>query len=433
MSKRLLFSQCRDVGVFTALTQQHRWITRLYTSYYPGDLYPSQLVQQKQRLPGGMTLSDVQKKAALEGTVKKNKTLAAAGVGTNTSSGDDNEDEPKGVSWGDASCTDIMHTGDMRQSQGIPVKKERPYVPLGEVAKLELQGDYYMEGGLFQEALEHYGVVAKAYFIAYPDNHSQRVGILLKLSSAFRHVGRHESSKANIENALRMLDASSRPSLELICEALLELGLTREALGSAREAAEAYEEAVEIMHTFHNSGESHRMLRLLPRLGRRFNLNFEEKFVYFSPFDYDRTFAIADQCLERAERVYRALNDSDCIIRVLQRRKELIDKKFFNLRDFAGRIHTTRGHWMRRAQHLTNAPTPDELLRYSPTIHQVHRDFSRELTAPIGRESEVMPGVNRTVLDMGNPYRKRGRLSNKMLREADHNFAKYVRQQEYNE
>ncbi|RNF06418.1 hypothetical protein TraAM80_03884 [Trypanosoma rangeli] len=421
MSTRLA-ALCNGIACFpTTLAQQRRWITRLYTSYYPGVLYPNQLVQGKQSLPPGVTLSTALKKMPQtrhEESTKENDPH--------------NGNETRGVSWTDASSTDLMHAHNAGRQESLSAATQRPYVPLGEVAKLELQGDYYMEGGLFQEALEHYGVVAKAYSIAYPENHSKRIGILLKLAGAFRHVGRLDSSKANIENALRMLDASTRSSLELICEALLELGLTREALGIKQEGAEAYEEAVEVMNLFHNWGESHRMLRLLPRLGRRFSLNFEEKFVYFSPFDYDRTFAIADQCMERAERVYREAGNNEGVIRVLQRRKEMIDKKFFNLRDFAGRIHTMRGHWMRRAQHLTNAPTPDELLRYTPTIHQVHRDFKYELTAPIGREKDVMPGVNRVVLDMGNPYRRRGRLSNKMLRDADHNFAKYVRQKEYN-
>ncbi|KAG8346319.1 hypothetical protein TRVL_02849 [Trypanosoma vivax] len=413
--------QCITSTLPTALHQQRRWATRLYTSYYPGVLFPNQLVRPKQRLPRGTSLS-----VALGMKSPPSSSGGALGDGT---------DMP-GVSWHNAGSNDALSvtTGESPNSQVRGAEKAmRPYVPLGEVAKLELHGDYCMEGGLFQEALEFYGVVAKAYNTAYPENHSQRVGIRLKLAAAFRHTGRCESSRANVEDALRMLDESNRPSLELICEALLELGLTREALGLLKEAAHAYEEAMGIANTFHNCGESHRMLRLLPRLGRRFNYNYEQKFVYFSPFDYDRTFALVDQCMERAERVYSTLGDTDGTIRVLQWRKEIIDKKFFNMRDFAGRIHTMRGHWMRRAQHLTNAPTPDELLRYSPTIHQVHRDFKYELTAPIGREKEVMPGANRLTLDMGNPYRRRGRLSNKMLRDADHKFAKYVRQQEYSD
>ncbi|AAZ11952.1 Tetratricopeptide repeat, putative [Trypanosoma equiperdum] len=405
---------------------QRRWVTRLYTSYYTGVLYPNQLVQPKQRLPADVSVSAIlQKRSELEAAAKRGSNK---GNKVDVSKGE----KTPGVSWDDADSTDVMRVDNTQQLKEAP-QVERPYVPLGEVAKLELQGDYYMEGGMFQEALEHYGVVAKAYNYAYPENHAQRIGIRIKLSAAFRQTGRLESSLANIEEVLRMLDASTRPSLELICEALLELGITREALGMKREATEAYEEALEVVNSFHNWGESHRMLRLLPRLGRRFNYNFEEKFVYFSPFDYDRTFALVDQCLERAETTFNEIGDVEGAIRVLQQRKEMIDKKFFNMRDFAGRIHTMRGHWKRRAQHLTNAPTPDELLRYSPTIHQVHRDFKFELTAPIGREKEVMPGVNRLVLDMGNPYRRRGRLSNKMLKDADHKFANYVRQKEYNE
>ncbi|EPY28936.1 hypothetical protein STCU_04807 [Strigomonas culicis] len=325
---------------------------------------------------------------------------------------------------------------DAEASSLTEARPPRPYAPLGEVAKLELQGDYLTEGGLHQEALEFYGVVAKAYELAYPAGHTQQAGIRIKLAGAFRRTNRLESGKANAEAALQILDGNAQPSLELIVEALLELGLTKEALGEA-DAGRVYEEAVNVVRQYHDMGSSHRMLRLLPRLGRRFNLNHEQKFLYFSPFDYDRTFALADQCLARAEQFYdKQCGDGDRadVIRVLTTRKELLDQKFFNMRDFAGRIHTMRGHWMRKAKVLTNAPTPEELLRYSPTIHQVHRDFKYELNAPIGREKEVQPGVNRVVMDMGNPYRRRrSQSSREMLRDADNNFAKYIRAKEYNE
>lgn len=323
-----------------------------------------------------------------------------------------------------------MHVNTLRDVPSPSTTPQRPYVPLSEVAKLELQGDYLTEGGMHQEALEYYGVVAKAYARAYPDGHEQRVGILSKLSGAFRRTGRLASSKAIAEDALAALDGSPAASLELMVELLLELGLTKEALGQA-DAGEVYEDAVDVVQSFHDFGESHRMLRLLPRLSRRLRLNYEEKFRYFSPFDMDRTFALVDQCLERASELYKRTGETEKRIRVLQTRKQLIDKKFFNLRDFAGRIHTMRGHWMRRAGVLTNAPTPDELLRYSPTIHQVYRDFKYELNTPIGRESEVHEGVNRTVLDMGNPYRRRGKAERQRMREADYNFAKYTRSKEF--
>ncbi|AIO00483.1 hypothetical protein LPMP_302600 [Leishmania panamensis] len=399
-----------------ALRCQARLITRLYTSYYKGELFPNQLVRPLERLPRGVSLAAARKSQQTAAPSSSGSGNAAAAA------------SPEVVTWEDVDSTDLVHTNEQSRvvMAEVGLAPRRPYVPLSEVAKMELQGDYLTEGGLHQEALEYYGVVAKAYELAYSKGHPQVAGIRLKLAGAFRRTRRLTSSKANCEAALQMLDSTDQPPLELIVEALFELGLTTEAMNDAS-AGTIFEEAVTLVDTFHNSGQSHKMLRLLPRLGRRFNLNFEEKFLYFSPFDYDRVFALADQCLEKAEAFYQARNDRAGVMRVLQQRKELIDKKFFNMRDFAGRIHTMRGHWKRRAQVLTNAPTPDELLRYSPTIHQVHRDFKFELNAPIGREKEVQPGVNRVVQDMGNPYRCRGVHSQRMLRDAEKNFEKYVR------
>ncbi|KAL7708186.1 hypothetical protein N2W54_006229 [Lotmaria passim] len=408
-------------GQAGVLQFQRRQITRLYTSYYKGELFPNQLVRPLERLPRGMSLA-----AARKGQPPAEATTAPPSAANA---------KPEGVSWDDVDSTDLVHVNGQQRdavTAEAGLAPKRPYAPLGEAAKLELQGDYLTEGGLHQEALEYYGVVAKTYELAYPADHPQVAGIRVKLAGAFRRTGRLESSKASCEAALQMLDRTTQPPLELIVEALLELGLTTEAMGDAA-AGSVYEEAVTLVDTFHNAGQSHKMLRLLPRLGRRFNLNHEEKFLYFSPFDYDRVFALADQCLARAEAFYEGKDDRAGVMRVLQQRKELIDKKFFNMRDFAGRIHTVRGHWQRRAQTLTNAPSPDELLRYSPTIHQVYRDFKYELNAPIGRESEVQPGVNRVVMDSGNPYRRRGIRAQRMMRDESKNFAKYVRAKEFGE
>lgn len=411
-----------------AVRCQARAVTRLYTSFYKGDLFPNQLVRPLEHLPRGVGLAAARRgqHPALSGSSSTSPTRApAAGAAAAAT--------PEGVAWADVDSTDLVHVNAQQARAVSPeggLAPKRPYVPLGEVAKLELQGDYFTEGGLHQEALEHYGVVAKAYSLAYPADHPQIAGIRVKLAGAFRRTGRLASSKANCEAALQMLDSAAQPPLELIVEALFELGLTTEAMGDAA-AGTVYEEAVALVDTFHNAGQSHKMLRLLPRLGRRFNLNFEEKFLYFSPFDHDRVFVLADQCLQRAEVFYQARDDRAGVVRVLQQRKELIDKKFFNMRDFAGRIHTMRGHWKRRARTLTNAPTPDELLRYSPTVHQVHRDFKHELTAPIGREKEVQQGTNRIVKDMGNPYRRRGVHSQRMMRDAEKNFEKYVQSEAF--
>lgn len=401
-------------SIVGTLCHQKRFITRLYTSYHAGRLFPNQMVMAKQRVPSQW------KRDSFKNFKEPKATL----------SGDEGEAE---VTWEEEN-TDAIHSNTKEQlsSEKPRIPQSRPYFPLGRAARVELQGDYLTEGGLHQEALEHYGVVARAYELAYPTDHPQNIGVLLKVGGALRRTNRLESSKHNLLNALKKIDESSSPHMELIVECLLELGLTKEALGEA-DAGSTFEEGVQVMREFYDFGASHKMLRLLPNLSRRFNLNFEEKFLYFSPFDYDRTFALADQCLLRAERFYRSRSDQQGVVRVLETRIELVNKKFFNMRQFAGRIHTMRGHWMRRARTLTDAPTPDELLRYSPTIHQVHRDFQYELNAPIGREDEVAGGTNRVVLDAGNPYRRRGRHSKEMMRDAEFNYQKYVNRKEYND
>lgn len=390
---------------WNALYSGKRGITRLYTSYFAGRLFPTQLAMRNEKLATGWKQKE-----------RGDGWSGAQGHVAGSCSEHINEEKELG-----------SPLDEVRKGEAPP---PRSYFPLREVAKIELQGDYFTEGGLHQEALECYGVVGKAYQIAYPEGHHQQVGILIKLSGALRRTGRLESSKANAKRALRMAEAADAPHLELIVEGLLELGLTQDALNEG-EAGPTFEEAVTVVQEFHDFGSSHKMLRLVPRLSRRFNLNFEEKFLYFSPFDWDRTYALADQCLHLATNFFRKRNEHAGVQRVLQTRVQLLDKKFFNMRDFAGRIHTMRGHWMRQARSLTDAPTPDELLRYSPTIHQVYRDFQYELNAPIGRENEVASGVNRVVLDMGNPYRRRGRQSREMMRDADRNFAKYTRRSDF--
>lgn len=379
----------------SALATQRRCITRIYSSFYKGELFPNQLVAAKQRAPASGF-----------------RTAMKGGYGSRVAAEAQPEKEPLDAAprWEDAKSLDVM-ASTKETSISTEQAQRRPYVPLQDAAEIELKADYFMESGMHTEALIAYGVVTKLYRLAYPENHSQIAGVTIKLGTAFRAAGKLESSRANLESALYMLDQSNQPSLELIAECLFELGLTAEASNDAS-AGEIYEDAFHIVSSFHSIGESHRMMRLLPRLGRRFVLNHEQKFVYFSPFDYDRTFAIADQALDNAEAYYRKTKNTAAITRVLEARTQLLDKKFFNMKDFAGRIRTMRGHWMRRAHILTNAPTPEELWCYSPTIHQVHRDFRHENIAPLEYENEVVPGVNRVVVDDGDPRRRLRKPSN---------------------
>ena len=337
------------------------------------------------------------------------------------------------VTWADAPSTDLLAVRDDGKANSIAeLRPQRPYVPLSEAARIELQGDYFSEGGMHQEALMYYGVAAKVYTLAYPENHNQIAGIFIKLGNAFRQTNRLDSSKANLEKALVMLDSNKSPSLELICECLLELGQTKALLGDS-DAGRVYEDVIVVLDKYYQVGESHRMLRFLPKLSRCFNLNQEEKFIYFSPFDQDRTFSIAHETLNLAETLYEAKRDLEGVVRVLQYRKELNDSKYFNMRDFAGRIRTMRGRWTRRCGILTNAPTPDELLRFSPTVHEVHRDFKLELTAPIGKEGDVQPGSGRLVVDDGSPHRrkKRNPYQEASLYDAKGNLRKNIQNHQY--
>jgi tetratricopeptide (TPR) repeat protein len=336
---------------------------------------------------------------------------------------------PDTPSWENAErSTDIIYhnTKLNNLSEAPKPKPHRPFVPLAETSEIELKGDYFMEGGMYQEALRQFGVAAKIYSSAYPENHPVRVGIAIKLGAAFLKTNRLESSKANLEHALYMLDNCTHAApVELICETILRLGETYEALGDPR-AGRIYEDVQVALNVFHSIGEPHRMQRLLPRLSRRLIINFEEKFRYMSPFDNDRTFALADEALGRAEQWYAQANDAEGIVRVLTLRKQMLDRKFFNMRDTAGRIRTLLGHWRTRAKVLTNAPTPDEILRLTPTIHEVHRDFRHENTAPRGRENEVIPGLHRVILDDGNPFRRIRRKWAQEFRDVDQDVRKYV-------
>jgi tetratricopeptide (TPR) repeat protein len=399
------------------LLSQRRQLTRLYTSFSKGELYPNQLVAPAQR--------------AAQFRSKLRSQYGRAPAPDKSKAGELSREDP--VKWADAAATDVLAIQNESSKDMAELRPQRPYVPLGDAAKIELQGDYLAEGGLHQESLMYYGVAAKVYSIAYPENHNQVAGIFIKLGSALRQTNRLTSSKVNLEKALAMLDANKNPSLELICECLMELGQTKARLGES-DAGQVYEDIIVVLDKFYEVGESHRMLRFLPKLGRSFNLNQEEKFVYFSPFDQDRTFAIAHEALNLAEAFYEGKGDLEGVVRTLEFRKELTDSKNFNMRDYAGRVRTMRGRWTRRCRILTNAPTPDELLRFSPTVHEVYRDFKLELNAPIGQEGEVQQGTGRTVLDDGSPHRKMARnpFVEASLYDAKGNLRKSMQDFSYN-
>ena len=314
------------------------------------------------------------------------------------------------VEWNEASSADIvaMTEGeDALLATKAETKPGRPYVPLEEVAKIELRGDYCVEGGRFVDALQHYGIVAKAFKIAYPRYHNQQAHIALKLGRAFRLNDDYGSAEFNLNRALDILDGVSNAEVELMAETFFELGRTLEASGKP-DAGVAYEDALAILNDFHNLGVSHRFLRLSQSACRHNHAGFQGKHQHFSIYDYDRTVAIVDAALEHAERFYRKEGDTASVVRVLEAHRQLLDRKYFNLRDSFGKIKRRRGMSFWLGSTRTNAPTPDELLRFSPTVHQPYRDYSLENTAPItfGEPAAVSTGSNRKEVDDGDPMRR---------------------------
>jgi len=316
-------------------------------------------------------------------------------------------DEP--VQWTKESSAEVILTTSAERTALEPTsqeKKLRPYVPLTNVAHLELKGDYSIEGGLYLEALLHYGAAAKAYQLAYDANHNQLAKIFTKLARAFRLVGKLPSAKMNLERVLKMLHENEAPSVEILVETLMELGLVKEAL-QEDDAGVLYEDCVAVLNASYELGVSHRTMKIMNKIEWNASLHRSVKATYCSPFDYDRTFALVDDALEHAEKHYERVGNTEEIVRVLNLRTQLLDRKFFNLRDYAGRIRKSGGRSTANRRFVTNGPTSDEILMFSPTVHQPYRDYKMELTSPIEFEhKEVMIGSNRKIIDDGDPLRR---------------------------
>ena len=280
----------------------------------------------------------------------------------------------------------------------------RRYFPLNDVAHVEIRGDFYTEAGMPQQALECYGVCTKAYLAAYPKHHNQVARVFIKLGRAFRATGRLRSAKRNLEEALAIFDAVEQPDVEHVCELLLELGSTKAALGDD-DAGVVLEDAHVVLANFHDLGSSHRGLRTLPNASKRFWLHPSSKLEWHGLFDYDRTFAVVDEALAEAERFYNKRGDIASVVRVLEARSQMIDRKFFNARMTAGRLHSHRGrNWMKKFT-ATSSPSATEVLQWSPTLHQPYFDYALENTAPLGLEHLVPTQANERVVD-GDPYRR---------------------------
>lgn len=308
-----------------------------------------------------------------------------------------------------AASSNNNNNNNSQQQQGILSQpKGRNYVPLDEVFHIEYQGDQLLAGGEFLDALKHYGICVKARQAAYPVHHIEISKILIKLSRAFRLNKKPESAVANLERCLENFnesDSEHAPPCEQVCEVLLELGLAKRDLKSD-EAGALFEDAARMMDEYHDYGGTHRAQRLHIRKHKKFSHNFQNKFLYFSPGDVDRTYNIVNLALIEAEDWYRNVKqDAAAVERVLQTRNNMIDRKNFNMIYQPGRVRTWRGNNTRKRMWNTSNPTATDVLAFTPTVHQVYHDYTRAKVAPLGREDEVQIAPGARYLDDGDPFR----------------------------
>jgi tetratricopeptide (TPR) repeat protein len=300
-------------------------------------------------------------------------------------------------------ATEVLHVDGGTPQQRPAVKRD--YVPLGEVVKIELRGDYLAEAGLGQEALEHYGVAMACYEAAYPEHHNQIAKMRIKVARALRMTGRPKSAVACAQHAISVLENVERPEVENVCEALLELGEAQLAAGNAKEAGTVFEDCVTIMNSNHDIGASHRGLRQNIRNARRLHMAMAQKFMYYSPYAFDRVFSLVDTALTQAERCYESVGDRDGVIRVLTARSHMNDRKYFNMRDYSGKMRKLRGGVIRRGRFISARPSASEILAFTPTVHQPYFDYAALSTAPLGKEDLVTVGPNAKLIDEGDPTR----------------------------
>lgn len=379
------------ISSIVAITAEQRRTNILHSSQYKKNQFPYQWIVPK-------SLANRQYGLAL-----KSRPAAFAAAAAATQAGNKSVEDAE-VEW-----TSDKLVMAQAASNSQPTKSDgavaKPRLPIDTAAKVELRGDYLTEAGRGEEALHYFGVAMSIYELHYPANHNHLAKLRVKLARAFRMSNRNQSAIANANAALDILDNVHRPEVEHICEALMELGMAHRAAGDEEKASIAFEDAVEVLALFHDIGASHRGLRGLTQATRRFYENVVSKLRYFSPFEYDRVFSIVDTCLTEAERCHQQRNDKAGVIRVLEVRKALLDKKFFNMRDYMGKIRVMRGHNYRKSYSIAARPSADEILGFSPSIHQVYFDYSRLDTAPLGKEHLVQLGANAKYLDDGDPTR----------------------------
>ena len=416
-------------GTSVTAGAQRRCFTKLHTSYHSGYLNLNALTGSTPTVPrkGKLFRSALRSPRVVVNSgpwLSKQLTSSAAATGgaaAKEAAAAATEAPVEGVDFEKAAAEADVADGAQQKTVTKKSKRQsqathRPYIPLAEAARIELQGDYLMEGGQPRDALRCYGVVAKLFKVAYAGDDNKCAGIAIKLSRAFRLCGLEASAVANAESALAILNVNAAPHIDLCCEALIEYGEALLSTRKPRAAGVAFEDVANIIDNFHCIGNAQRVIRVLPKLGVRMSVNHDKKFIYASKFGSDRVLHLGDHALGRAEAAYRICKRQKDVVRVIERRTALINTAIFEGQDVAGRIRTLRGYAGRHPHSQVGGATPRELLLFSPTIHQTYFDRSQGVAAPLGQEDEVMAGANRRVIDDGHYGRLTKRLGRGMVR-----------------
>ena len=326
------------------------------------------------------------------------------------------------------------------------------------LSSLELYSDYLCECGgqsLALKSVTILGAILTAYRTHYGDVDIQIARILIKLTKGLRRAGYPRAARRAGWESLRVLSSPKLQSvdLETMLEALLEQAQnyhhpsqtvepndegtqSKDRLSLAQNGLKEItpdmfvSSSISLFAQYSDIGNVERYTRLIPRTIKMNQQLFEKRWIHYSPFDYDRCYALMDTLLELAESFHRAKGDLEKVREILLIRVQINEKKSFSRRIYAGKITTQRGRGQNRSKKLTTTPTSEELLRYAPTIHQVHFEYKYLLTAPLGQEDEVWPGVDRITED-GDPLRRRRHCyRNNMARVHGHKVE--FQQAEYN-
>ena len=294
-------------------------------------------------------------------------------------------------------------------------------------ANIELQADYLLECGgkeNAQMASQLLGILWHTIRCESPEQDVVR--ILVKLSKALQAAGfvrgafrascaalhklLHPEAEFGLEDFLdaflqqiRVINQVTRSELNSFLN-ILPSCLVNEGYGSSL-IENLCHISVRVFLQHHDLSNSERYSRLIPRTVKYNQQLFETRWIHYSPYDSDRCFALMDTLLQCAEEYYSSTGNNKGILWALRTRSDIHDNKEFNRRIYSGKITTQRGRGLSRANKLTTNPTAYELLCFNPSVHQPYFDYRYLLSAPVGRENEVWPGVNRTI-ENGDPLRR---------------------------